>query len=103
MSEVEIICTAYKLLHTSGYTSLEEAVHLVYDGNMQNMPSIIIHADIERAYCIYVTPIEYLHGELTKIPMSRLCIDDTLKEEIYTDVMHIDGVHYLVSVAVPLY
>lgn len=88
----------------SEYPSLEEAIHLVYDGNIQNMPSIIC-ADIERAYCIYGTQAEYVLGKLTKKAVSRLPIDNTLKEEIkhqhvYTDVMRICS---LVSMAVPLY
>ena len=34
------------------YTKEEEAVHLLTDGNMQNIPTIL-PADVERAYKIY--------------------------------------------------
>jgi hypothetical protein len=49
-AEVGRAHTAYELLHTSGYPSLEEAIHLVH-GNIQNIPNITC-ADIKRAYHI---------------------------------------------------
>jgi hypothetical protein len=92
----------------SGYPSLEEAIHLMHDHNVQNMPNITCAA-IERAYNIHGTPPEYVQGKLTKKTVGRLRVDDMLREEIknqhvYTDIMHVDdGVRFLVSVAVPLY
>lgn len=55
---------AYELLRASGYPSMAEAVHLVEDGNISGMPALT-REDIRRAYDIYGSPPEFLHGKMT--------------------------------------
>jgi hypothetical protein len=56
---------AYELLRTSGFPSIAEAIHLLQDGNIVNLPNIIIE-DLRRAYEIFGTPPEFIRGRMTK-------------------------------------
>jgi hypothetical protein len=63
--------------------------------------------DIQRAYDIYGVPLEYVRGKMTARPAGRTPVDHTavMKEKLqvmYTDVMHIDGQKFLISVVEPL-
>jgi hypothetical protein len=40
---------AHELLKLSGYPSLQEAIHLIQDGNIANMP-LLTTADMRRAF-----------------------------------------------------
>ncbi len=60
-----------------------------------------------RAYDLYGAHPEYLHGKMVKKKASRAVINDNLildekKQTLYTDVMHIDGSKFLVTVCEPL-
>ncbi len=55
---------AYELLKNSGYTSQEEAVHLLQDGKIYGLPNLT-REDIERAYEIYGVSPEYVRGKMT--------------------------------------
>ena len=46
---------AYELLRTSGYPSIGEAIHIIQDGNITDMPTITVE-DLRRAYELYGTP-----------------------------------------------
>jgi hypothetical protein len=50
--EVRRAKLAYEFVRNSGYPSLGEAVHLLTDGNIRNVP-VLLPADVERAYQIY--------------------------------------------------
>ena len=56
---------AYELLRTSGFPSIREAIHLLQDGNIVNLPNITID-DLRRAYEIFGTPPEFIRGQMTK-------------------------------------
>jgi hypothetical protein len=47
---------AYDLVRRSGFPSMQEAIHLVQDGNMTHMPSITSD-DIRRAFDIFGEPV----------------------------------------------
>ena len=84
---------AYELLRTSGFPSIAEAIHLLQDGNIMNLPNITVE-DLHRAYDIYGTPPEFVRGKMTKRKVSRAVIDTELIMEekaqvLYSDVMHI--------------
>jgi hypothetical protein len=96
----------YEFLKKSGYPSMEEAIHLIEDGNIFGMPSLT-RDDVKRAYEIYGLAPEYVRGKMTKQVVSRVSIDDNLvldekRQKLYTDVMHIDGNKFLITVCEPL-
>jgi len=61
--EVRRAKLAHEFVKNSGYPSLGEAVHLLTDGNVRNVP-VLLPADIERAYKIYGTHPEYVKGQM---------------------------------------
>jgi hypothetical protein len=63
--EVSQVCIAYEFIRTRAYPSMEEAVRLLEDGNLQNVPNNS-QADIIRAFQMYGRPAEYIRGKLTK-------------------------------------
>jgi hypothetical protein len=68
---------------------------------------VLIAADVHRAYDLYGIHPEYVCGKMVKKRASRAVIDDSLildekKQTLYTDVMHIDGSKFLVTVCEPL-
>ncbi len=97
---------AYELLRTSGDPSMAEAVHLVEDGNISSMPALTCE-DIRRAYEIYGSPPEFVHGKMTKKKVSWAIVDEDLmldekKQVLYSDVMHIDSNKFLITICEPL-
>ncbi len=97
---------AYTLLKNSGYPSLNELMRLVSDGNVINMP-VLRREDVLRAYEIFGPPAEYVRGKLTKTKVNRVPVDLLLKADdknqvLWSDVMHIDGNKFFISVADPL-
>ena len=64
-------------------------------------------ADVQRAYKVYGLHPEYVRGQLTKKKVSRSQVDLGLGStdknlRLYTDVMHLEGNMFLVTVADPL-
>jgi hypothetical protein len=60
-----------------------------------------------RAYDIYGIPVAYVLGKLTKKAISRAVIDPTaiMREKVqtlHTDVMHLEGHKFLISLVEPL-
>ncbi len=60
-----------------------------------------------RAYDIYGIPVAYVRGKLTKKAISRAVIDpsDIMRDKtqkLHTDVMHLDGHKFLVTLVEPL-
>jgi hypothetical protein len=96
----------YELIRNSGYPSPNEAMHLLTDGNVRGMPVLTV-ADLQRAYKVYSLHPEYVRGQLTKNKVSRSQVDLGLRStdknlRLYTDVMHLEGNMFLVTVADPL-
>ena len=97
---------AYELARTSGYPSVNELIHLVEDGNIVGMPGIT-REDVLRAYDLYGVPTAYVRGKMTKKPIGRAVIDESLlmpdkKQKLYSDVMHFGESMFLVTVCDPL-
>jgi hypothetical protein len=97
---------AHEFICNSGYLSVKEAVHLLTDGNIRNIPAIVA-SDVERAYDIYGQYPEYVKGQMVKKTAHRMLVDSTLKHmgkelKLYTDAMHGDGTLFLVSTVNPL-
>jgi hypothetical protein len=104
--ELKRAMEAHEFIRNSGYPSLEEARHLILDGNVQNIPNLS-GVDFERALTIYGLYPEYVKGKLTKKVTSRIRVDPMLRspdkeQQMYSDVMHIDGKRFLISVTEPL-
>ncbi len=98
---------AYELFHMSGFPSYNEAIHLVEDGNITGLPGHTAD-DVWRAYELYGQhPTYYVHGKTVKMKTSRTITDDSLvldekKQTLYTDIMHLDGEKFMVTVCEPL-
>ena len=78
---------AYELLRTSGYPSIQEAIHIIQDGNITDMPTLTVE-DLRRAYEIFGTPPAYVRGKMTKKRVSRAVIDQHIvfrREKTGTD------------------
>jgi hypothetical protein len=91
---------------SSGYPSPDEATHLFHDGNIFGLPELT-REDLMRAYDIYGLPVAYVRGKSTRKAIAHAVIDPTamMKEKVqalYTDVMHLVGQKFLVSVVEPL-
>ncbi len=56
---------AYEFVRNAGYPSVGEAIHLLTDDNVRNLPKIL-PVDVERAYRIYGVHPEYVKGQLVK-------------------------------------
>jgi hypothetical protein len=64
-------------------------------------------ADLERAYRIYGVHPEYVRGQMTKKKVGGMQVDLGLRStdktlRLYTDVMHIEGNVFLITVTDPL-
>jgi Arginine methyltransferase-interacting protein, contains RING Zn-finger len=104
--EVEGAKKAGEFIRNAGYPSKGEAVNLVRDGNIENVPVSV--QDIRTFYDIYGEPVEAVRGKMTKKKRAaREEMDPSVREErriqvMTSDVMHINGENFLVSVASPL-
>jgi hypothetical protein len=97
---------AYEFLKMSGYPSVQEAIHLVQDGNIAIMP-ILTAEDVRRAFDLFGEPVGSVCGKMTKKKVGHAVYNDDLvldekKQVLYTDVMHLDSHHFLVTVCEPL-
>lgn len=92
--EVERAKEAFEFVKNAGYPSEDEAIHLIEDGNLVDVPSLTRN-DIKRAFNIYGQHVESVRGKMTQRVVKREHIDETLKGEekeqrLYSDVMQID-------------
>jgi hypothetical protein len=97
---------AYELLGNAGFLSVQEAIHLVQDGNVTDLPAMVA-ADFYRAIELFGPPVKYVRGKTTKKVVSRAIVDgDLILEQkwqvLYADVMHIECQRFLVSMCEPL-
>jgi hypothetical protein len=77
-------------------------MHFIQDGNIYGL-SHLTREDLQRVYDIYGVPLEYVHGKMTAQSTGRMPVDPTAIMQVklqvlYTDMMHIDGNKFLVSV-----
>jgi hypothetical protein len=105
-AEEERARQAYELLKISGYPSLQEAIHLIQDGNISHLP-MLMAADVRRAYDMFGEPVGAVRGKMTRKKVSRAVCDDNLvmderKQSLFSDVMHVDSCKFLMTVCEPL-
>jgi hypothetical protein len=79
---------------------------MLRDGNITNLPNLTSE-DVRRANELFGNTPEFVRGRMTRKKVSRAVVDDGLvleekKLTLYTDVMHIDGQRFLVTVCDPL-
>jgi len=105
----ELACadTAYEFVWSSSYPSIQEAIHLVHGGNLMHMPGFT-GEDIRRGFDVYNEPVGSVQGKMTQKLASRAVYDDNLisdnkKQVLHTDVMHINGKWFLITVRILLH
>jgi hypothetical protein len=97
---------AGEYLRALGYPSLQDAVNIVRDGNVRNVPYSI--EDLRRFFDIYGARIPALRGKTTRRHVKGTMMEDTeaklqlTKQVMVADVMHVTGEKFLVSVSSPL-
>jgi Reverse transcriptase (RNA-dependent DNA polymerase). len=105
--EVERAHEAKEFIKNAGYPSRNEAIHLIRDGNLNNVPIAV--EDVNRYYDIYGPMVEMVRGKTTKrkVKFIRDEPDMGIKEQrkmqrLTSDVMFVKQVPFLVSIASPL-
>jgi hypothetical protein len=98
---------AKDFIKNAGYPSRNEAIHMVRDGNINNMPISV--NDINNYYDIYGPMVEVVRGKTTKRaarttdPGADQGLREQQKMQVLTsDVMHVRQQTFLLSVASPL-
>jgi hypothetical protein len=91
--EVEKAKEAYEFIRNAGFPSEEEAIHLIEDRNIVDLPNLTRN-DVKRAFKIYGQHVESVRGKMTQKVVRREHFDETLKGEeknqrLYSDVMQI--------------
>jgi hypothetical protein len=104
--EVQKARDAREFLKNAGFPSEREAIHMIRDGNIENVPVSV--EDIKNSFDIYGAPVEMIRGKTTsrKAP-NRDVVDIGLKEErkiqaLTSDIMYVKDETFLVSIASPL-
>jgi hypothetical protein len=97
---------AHEFLKMSGYPSAQEAIHLIQDGNIANMPMRTAE-DVRRAFNLFGEPVGSVCGKMTKRKIGHVVYDNDLimdekKQVLFTNIMRLDGHHFLVTVCEPL-
>jgi hypothetical protein len=78
--EVKRAMEAKEFIKNSGYPSLDEARHLILDGNIQNTPNLV-GIDFERSLQVYGLYPEYVKGKLTRKVVPRAKVDTMLRSQ----------------------
>jgi hypothetical protein len=98
---------AKEFIKNAGYPSRNEAIHLVRDGNINNVPVSV--NDVNNYYDIYGPVVEVVRGKTTRraARTSDPGVDQGLKEQqrlqvMTSDVMYLFQQTFLISVASPL-
>ncbi len=94
------------LIRNCGYPSYQELTYMLQDGNLTNLPNLT-GQDVRRAYDLFGNSSEYVQGRMTHKPVKRAIVNDDLKMDekkqvLCSDVMHVDGQQFLVTVCEPL-
>jgi hypothetical protein len=105
--EVQKARDAREFLKNAGYPSECEAIHMIRDGNIENIPISV--EDIKNSFDIYgAPPVEMIRGKMTKKKaIQRDEVDIGLKEErkiqtLTSDVMYVNDEPFLVSISSPM-
>ena len=104
--EKERALKAKEFVRVAGYPSEREAVSMIRDGNIDGMPHEV--SDVKDYFDVYDVPIASVRGKWThKKAAARLTADDGIREQrkeqkFTSDVLHINGESFLISVSSPL-
>jgi hypothetical protein len=105
--EVRRALRAELFIRNAGHPSQNEAVSMVRDGNINNIPLSV--NDVNTYYDIYGPMVEAVRGKSTKrrVTFVQSSMDDGVKEQrkiqsLVSDVMHVKQVPFLVTIASPL-
>lgn len=108
--ELRRVRAARELIKAAGYPSLKEAIHLVEDGNLVDCK--VTGADIRLTFKTDtqngITPAMAKGKTVKAKQKSRIRTDDSLKSQVtdqqmYADVMHVEGQKFLLTVLEPLH
>jgi hypothetical protein len=104
-SEVRRAKEARELVRNAAYPSERDALNIVEDGNILNVP--VTAQDVRRAYEIYGKPAAAVRGRRTNRKTRRQQISLELKmpqleQEMYTDVMQVKGKPFVITLVEPL-
>lgn len=97
---------AKEFLKNAGFPSENEAIHLIRDGNIQNVPVSV--QDVKNCFDIYGPPVAMVRGKTTrKKDNVNDHVDVGIKEErkiqtMASDIMNVNEESFLISVASPL-
>ena len=97
---------AGRFIKNAGYLLEREAVAMARDGNLKNIPYDAV--DIKRHFDIYGPSAAHLQGKMTQRKVSSLNqVDVRLRDKrrdqtLTSNVIHVIGLQFLVSVAQPL-
>ncbi len=105
-AEIERACRVQELIRNCGYPLYQELTYMLQDGNLTHLPNLT-GQDVRRAYDLFGNSSEYVRGRMTRKPVKKAIVDDDLKmdekkQELHSDVMHVDGQRFLVTVCEPL-
>jgi hypothetical protein len=105
-AEIERARRVQELVRNCGYPSYQELTYMLQDGNLTHLPNLT-GQDVRRAYDLFGNSSEYVWGRMTQKPVKKAIVEDDLKldqkkQVLHTDVMHVDGQHFLVTVCKPL-
>jgi hypothetical protein len=105
--EVKRAQQARDFIRNAGYPSRNEAIHLIRDGNINNVPVGV--EDVNRYYDIYGPMVAAVRGKSTNKKVSFVGneVDHGLKEQrkmqkLTSDVMFLKKLPFLVTIASPL-
>ena len=104
-AEVNKAQSALEFIGNAGYPSEKEAIGLVEDGNILDVP--LTGKDVRRAFRIYGRSAQAVRGKRTRRKVSRQEVDDSMKmqrtvQTLYTDVFKVKEQPYLYSLVEPL-
>ncbi len=97
---------AGKYLRALGFPSLQDAVNLVCDGNIRNIPYGM--DDVRQFFDIYGNQVPMLRGKNTRRHAKGATMEDQAakmqltRQVMVADVMHVCGERFLVSISSPL-
>jgi hypothetical protein len=104
--EVKRALKAEEFVKNAGYPSQAEAVSMVRDGNINNMPVNVV--DVNTYYDIYGPVVEAVRGKSNKkkVSFAHGGVDEGIREQrrmqtLVSDVMHLNRKYFLISVVSP--
>ena len=104
--EVRMARKAYQFMHDAGIVSEVDAVNIINDGNIVGVD--FTAQDVRNAMKLFGPQPSYVRGKMTKKKISKMPIDQCLKDDprtnqnLCSDVMYVGGAPFLVSLADPL-